>query len=293
MTSAAAPSGSWEQSWVNPLRTEIQSLSHSGETHHLLVCDVDGWVYHADDTGQIQTQKHFPRLATAILSQNGSKYAVADKTGQIYLLSPDFTVRWQQSVEQPILSLAMDPHGHFLAAADNNCGVHIWNAEGQLQSQITVTRPLVHMSFLQEVPLLVGNADFGLVLALDLNGQILWRDHPLVKMNSLSADAVGRNLLVACYSEGIHVYQATTGEKRPRLATREPCLFVEQSVCGQRILTGSVKNTLHELNAEGQQVSEFVCGRTLRAMVLSALGEYVIVALKGGQLKKLQRKAQP
>jgi hypothetical protein len=284
---ASSPAEDWEVVWTRTFSASAKGLSLSQEQHTLLLWDSARWLHLLNSAGQTQAQRHFPGLTAAAIAEDASALAMADEVGNIRWLAPDLSERWEKRLPEAIHALAVDPHGQYLAAATSGSQVFIFDRTGQNRCQFRVPRPLANLVFVPGVPLLLGCADLGLVLAAKLSGEIVWRDQPLVQVGQLAVDYAGDRLLLACYSDGLHVYHPGSGNKPPRITTPEPCHLVAQTAAGDRALAGSVKRRLLLIDGRGNSENGPVMEQAIVGLALDALGRYAVAALKGGTLKKI------
>ena len=106
---------------------------------------------------------------------------------------------------------ALDPFGHRIALSDHRGNLLVLGRDGRTLCKAPQLRPLLQLAFIPEVPLLVGCADFGLVVCLEMNGRQVWRDGLAVHCGSLATSGNGERILLACYSDGVRRYSLADG----------------------------------------------------------------------------------
>jgi hypothetical protein len=273
--------------WSRDLPTGARGLALARERGWVLAWDDAGWLSLLNHAGSRQAQRHFPELLTAAAADDGTAYLAAGQNGQVWLLAPDLSPRWETKLVGRPTALALDSFGQYLAIGDVHGQVHIHDRTGNMISQVTLPRPLHFLVFVPTVPVLLGSADFGLVAALNLRGDQLWLDGLVANVGGLAVDAHGRQVLLACFSDGLNHYHHL-GKKQERLVTSEPCRLVGQSFDGSRILTASLQNRLFLLTSQGKVVASQDMDRSIVGLALGPLGQECFVGLANGPVLCLE-----
>jgi hypothetical protein len=273
--------------WSVDVPGGARALVLARERGWLLAWDDADWLTLLDRAGRRQAQRHFPHLLIAAASDDGTAYAIAGKDGDLRWLAPDLNPRWERRLSASPLALALDPFGQYLVVADSDSHVQILDRIGTPVSQLTLPRPLHQLAFVPAAPFLVGSADFGLVAAFNLRGETLWLDGLVTNIGALCTDGAGRQILLACFSEGLHRYQAD-GKKVQRLTMPDPCRLASQSFDGNRILIGNMSNRLTLVDAQGRVLATHEMEKPVAALALGPLGKEAFVALAKGPVVRLE-----
>jgi hypothetical protein len=253
----------------------------------VLAWDQNHWLYLFDHAGHGQGQVRFPgTLVAACCSDDGSAYAAAGNRGEICWLAPDLMTRWQHELSAPAVAVAMDPFGKYLAVADNRGETHLFNRLGKPLKSLQTPRPLHHLAFVPAEPCLVGCADYGLVTSFDITGALRWRDGLVAHAGSLSISGDGARILVACFSEGVQVYNLE-GQKQARISVSEPCRLASVAFTGRFVLVAGLTHRLLVLDGEGQTVASQLMEKPITGAAMAALGDYGVVGLADGPVMRL------
>jgi hypothetical protein len=260
----------------------------------LLAWDKDNWLYLLDRKGQLQAQVRAPAaLATACCAEDGSAFAVAGHHGEVCFLAPDLVSRWQRVVPERAVAVALDLFGQYLAVADAQGHVHVFDRLGRSVCQLTNPRPLQYLTFVPEAPYLLGSADFGLVACFDLTGHAVWHDGPVVHVGSLAVSGDGSRILLGCFSEGLRGY-TLTGRKLERLGAPEPCRLAALTYDGRYTLVAGMGPRLFLLDRAGRTLATHELDQPAVGLALDALGDRAAVALGDGRVLDLDlREALP
>jgi hypothetical protein len=253
------------------------------ESGQLLAWDEHHWLYLLSPRGERQAQaRPVGALAAACLADDGSALAVAGSQGEVSRLAPDMTPRWRRALRHPAVALATDPFGHRLAVSDARGSLLLLDRDGRPVWESHQPRPLHHLAFVPEAPLLLGAADFGLVVCLDAaTGRVVWRDGLAAHCGALATSGDGGRVVLACFSDGLRRYDRAGGPKG-HVTTREPCRLAALSFDGRLALVAGRANRLLLLDIHGKVHGIHLLGRPAVALALSALGDRAVVALTDG-----------
>ncbi len=286
----ASPPGPLRQVWSHALAAPARGLSLARERGWLLAWDEAHWLYVLNHKAERQAQVRVAgSVVAACCSDDGSAWVAVGERGEIWWLAPDLTTRWQAALPAPALAAALDPFGQYLAVSDTSGNVCLFTRLGRPVFRVQSPRPLRHLAFAPQAPVLVGAAEYGLVAGFDLAGRWLWRDGLVVHVGALSTSADGNQVLLACFSEGILRY-GQGGVKQGRLSVPEPCRLVAASFDGQALLVGGLGSRVMLMDSGGKVVSTHDFDRPVVSLALGALADTAVLALGGGPIVKLGRK---
>jgi outer membrane protein assembly factor BamB len=273
--------------WTQKISAPLRGLSLARERGWVLAWDAQDGLHLWDRAGRRQAHRPAPAaLAAAACADDGGSVAAAGGRGQVWLLAPDLTPRWERAVPQPALAVAIDPFGEHVAVADGGGGVHLFNREGRPMWQASTPRPLRHLTFVPEKPVLVGSADFGLVLCLDAGGTCLWRDGLVAHVGSLAASGDGGAIVLACFTDGLCRY-AVDRPQPQRLPQAAPCHLAAQSYTADTLLTAGAENEVCLRERDATVRARYSAEGAVVALALAALGDFAVLALAEGKVQGL------
>jgi hypothetical protein len=264
----------------------LRGLSAARERGWFLVWDSHHVLNLFNHNGQREAQAQPPvSVVAAAAGDDGRSFVVLGGQGQVYLLAPDLTPRWQRAIEGTPMAAALDSFGQRIALADADGGVHLFDETGRLLWKAESPRPLHFLSFVPEKPALVGCADFGLVVCFDAWGRCLWRDGLVAHVGSLTVSGNGETIALACFSEGACCYHLAEGPKTRRMvAAVAPCRLLACSYEGDVWLTVGLEPRLTVRNAGGAVRAEAAVEGRPVAVALAPLGRWAAVATAEGAL---------
>jgi hypothetical protein len=253
------------------------------ESGQFLAWDEHHWLYLLSPRGERQAQaRPVSTLVAACIADDGSALAAAGAHGGVSRLTPDMTPRWLRALRHPAVALALDPFGRRLAVSDVRGGLLLFDHDGRPLWEVHQPRPLHHLAFVPEAPFLLGAADFGLVVCLDVaTGQVAWRDGLAAHCGALATGGDGECIVLACFSDGLRRYSRSAGPKG-HVTTKEPCRLAALSFDGRLALVAGRANRLLLLDTHGKVHGIHLLERPAVALALGALGDRAVVALTDG-----------
>lgn len=278
----------WSQTIAAPLR----GLSLARERETILAWDGQDGLILFDRAGKIQAQRPGPTpIAAACCTEDGSVYAVAgSESPMLFWLAPDLAPRWQRPLQQRATALAVEPLGRCVAVADAGGSLHVLNARGRTLWRATTLRPLHYLAFVPEKPVLVGAADFGLVVCFGASGDCLWRDGLVAHVGSLAVTGDGSSVMLACFSDGL-VHYNTSGPEQQRIPLESPCPLAALSYDGDSLLTTDRQNHLGLRDGKGVIRDHLNIDAPVVAVSMGALGDYAVVGLANGIIQRFEERA--
>jgi len=270
--------------WSRKVAAPPRGLSLARERGCLLVWEADHGLHLFNRAGEPQASV---RTADAVIdaccADDGETFAAVGAGGQVWLLAPDLTPRWERTAPPRGTAVALDPFGQYLAAADGDGGLSLFDRNGRMHWRIANARPLRQLAFIPERPALAATADFGLTACFDLSGKVLWRDGPMAHVGSLAVSGDGATIALACFSDGLHCY-SLDGPKRRCLEGAGPCRLAAVSYDGDAFLTADLGQRLHLRDAAGRERGDWTLEAVPVGLALGATGEDAVVVLADGRI---------
>lgn len=273
--------------WTQPIPVVPRGVALAREKGSVLAWDEKHWLHLLNGRGERQGQYRPPgKLTSACCADDGSALAAGGSQGEVWFLAPDLALRWERSLPSRVMAMALDPFGQYLAAADNRNNLHILDRTGRIVTQVPSARPLHHLAFVPAAPILVACADYGLVAALDLGGEWVWRDTVVAHFGSLAVSGDGERIMLACFTEGLRRYDRS-GKVRERVPTPEPCRLVEVTFDGRLALVAGLSNRFSLIDGTGRVLHTHTFDKPITALALTALGDTAVIGLAEGLLAAL------
>jgi hypothetical protein len=279
--------------WSQKIAAPLRGLALARERGWVLAWDSADGLYLWDRLGRRQAQRRSPGvLAAAACADDGGSFAVAGERGELWLLAPDLTPRWERPLGERGAAVALDPLGTHVAVADGGSSLRLFDRQGKELWKSPTFRPLRHLAFIPEKPVLAGSADFGLVACFDADGKLLWRDGLVAHVGSLAVSGDGAVIALACFTEGVYCYGVEQSQPK-RIAQAAPCHLAAVSYGGDVFLTAGLQNQVALRDPDGAVRQELTAEGPIAALALGALGEFAVVGLAEGQVLGLTPRTSP
>lgn len=275
--------------WSQTIPAPLRGLSLARERETILAWDGQDGLILFDHSGKIQAQRPGPSpIAAACCAEDGSVYAVAgSQPPMLCWLAPDLAPRWQRPLRERATALAVEPLGRCLAVADAGGSLHVLSARGRTLWRATTLRPLHYLAFVPEKPVLLGAADFGLVVCFGASGDCLWRDGLVAHVGSLAVNGDGSSVMLACFSDGLVRYN-TSGPEQQRLPLESACLLAALSYDGDSLLTADHQHRLCLRDGKGVLRDHLNLDAPVVAVSMGALSDYAVVGLANGIIQRFE-----
>jgi hypothetical protein len=274
--------------WSRKLGAPPRGLALARERGWLLVWDSEHGLHLFNRSGEAQAHFQTADAVTAAgCADDGGSFAAVGAQGQVWMLAPDLTPRWERTLPQRGTAVALDAFGQYLAAADGRGELTLYDRSGRQRWHVANARPLHHLAFIPERPALAAAADFGLVACYGITGDVLWRESPVAHTGSLAVSGDGAVIALACFSDGLCCY-SLEGAKRRCLDGAAPCRLAAASYDGDLFLTADLNHRLQLRDALGGLRGEWPLDGTPTGLALAAMGDEAYFTLADGRVLMLR-----
>jgi hypothetical protein len=163
------------------------------------------------------------------------------------------------------------------------------DSRGRTRWQATTPRPLHHLAFVPEKPVLVGAADFGLVACFGAAGECLWRDGLVAHIGSLAVSGDGGTVVLACFSDVLYRY-SIAGPNQQRITLEKACRLAALSYSGDALLTCNGQDHVFLRESKGDIRDRLSLDSPVVALSLGALADYAIIGLANGVIRRFDQR---
>jgi hypothetical protein len=269
--------------WSHQLAVPLRGLSLARERSWLFGWDARDGLYLWDHQGNLQAQARAPSsIASAAAAADGRHFVVLSQEGRMWSFAPDLTLRWEHGAAGRGGAVAIASEGERIAAAIGG-SLYLLDDNARGLWAVPVARPLRHMVFVPEKPLLIGSADYGFVGCFDATGKMHWRDTPVANVGSLAVNGSGDCIVLACFSDGVCSYTIDRSQSQ-RLAGEATCHLADVSYKGDALLMAGVENHVYLRTHEGSFRGQLEAGGFVVGIALAPMADYLVVATGEGTL---------
>jgi hypothetical protein len=269
--------------WSQQLPTPLRGLALARERGWLFGWDGRDGLHLWDRQGNLQAHSRAPATVAAVAAAaDGRHFVVLGQEGRMWLLSPDLTLRWEHGATGRGGAVAIAGEGERVAVAIGST-LYLLDNNGKGLWAVPTPRPLRHLTFVPEKPVVVGSADYGFVACFEVTGKMRWRDTPVANVGSLSANGRGDCLVLACFSEGVCGYTVDSGQGQ-RLAGEAACHLADVSYKGDALLMAGLENRVYLRTNQGSFRGQINAEGPVVGIGLAPLADSVVVATAEGIL---------
>ena len=261
----------WQFRPDSPLAAAVLARE-SGES---FVLDEVGHLYRVDRRGRLAGVNRIREpLDRLVWSDTGTLGAAVAGGSHLLTFDGELKVLWATDAPDDIVGLAVDPHGNYLAAAMRDRSVVIFNRHRKKVATIDAIRPLVHMQFLADEPILVGAAEHGLLAGYALGGERLWTEKILSGVGSLSVAANGARILLSGFNHGVSLHDEV-GDSLGSMVVEGTAVAAAADIQIERMLIATLEQTLYWVDADGDVLWATSVPEVPEALAVDPLGEFI------------------
>ncbi len=211
-----------------------------------------GGLYRLDRNGRITcVMRGFKQLRHLAWSDTAHFGGAVLGPDQLCRFDQQLHAQWTMQLPGNILAIAMDPFGHFLAAALDSSQTMLIDNNKRLLCEFSSIRPLHFLRFLTMDRDLMGAADYGVLQRQHLNGEPAWQEKLLNTVGDLAITGNGRLSYLATFSHGIQVYDGEGSNHAAYIVKGSPSRL-STSFDGLVIVAATQENFLYRMNPQGQ-----------------------------------------
>ena len=273
--------------WQFASDVPLAGLDIAAESGAVFAANESGRLYRAASHGQPGSlSTGITRLQRLAWSATGETGVVLAEDSRISLLSDRLLPLWQMTLPEPVLDVAIEPRGQYLAAAMTNGRTWILDRNRRRVASCETVRPLRYLQFLTTEPTLLGAGEYGLLCALNLDGTSQWAEKLWSNAGALSASYDGRQIFLAAFSYGLQAYNQTGSSVGSFVVEGNPNL-VSVSHNAQRIAVTTLERQLLLLNGDGSLIWQGELPGDPTLLRCDATGDAVVCGLASGEVLRL------
>jgi hypothetical protein len=275
--------------WSFVTDAPLSDLRVARESGDVIAADQSGGLYLLDRQGQIRaltrTAHELRKLAWA---DDGSLGAVLIDDKSLGCFDRQLQFRWIRELPQETLAVAMTPFGSHLAVSLANANTLIYDSENRKVSKFESLRPLMHLQFLPSQPELIVAAEHACFARYRLDGEPLWVEKLWSNVGDLSVTGDGKLIFLAGFSYGVQVFDGN-GSAVGSFVLDGTAGLVSVTYIGKLILAATLEGQLVCLDPEGTARWMLELPDDLCRIVLSPLGDWLILGFASGRIVRLDQ----
>lgn len=269
-----------EPRWIHETEAAIELFSFSAETQSATIATSTGIVQIVTSNGVVAAQWHAKSTLVALAASDDGR-AVVSLDAEATLCWHDRRGRehWRQFAGDGPRLLSIDSTAWYTAAVDAESRVSIFDRHGRFNAQFPAPMPFSAIAFSRENASFVAASESGFVVAMSLEGELLWRSRVTGSPRHLVLSA--GDIHVA--SEAGITTLDLAGRLLSGLTAEGSIPLLASSASGNTLLLAD-RNTTTLLRRDGTALWQFVAPSPVIAVALDPLVRQAWVAAAPNRL---------
>ncbi|MEJ7640011.1 MAG: hypothetical protein WKF75_19085 [Singulisphaera sp.] len=283
-------------SWTVLTDAPLRGLDMAREAGTILVWDEADGISLLDTRGRHRSVSRAPgRGRAGAIRDDGSLVALLGDGARLWLLGPDFQMTVDRQGPPEASTLAIDPHGRYVAVASKLGLTQLYNRHGRPAGRFETRQPLAHLCFIPDRPLLLGAAAYGTLAGVGLaatgtlgrlEAQVLWQESLMSNVGRLATSGDGGLVLASCFTHGVQRYDLR-GQNEGSYHLGGSAAIAVPDFAGRVIGVATLEGELAVLSPGGNVRWKTGLIRPAIALETDPLGRFLIYGHATGEVVRL------
>lgn len=277
-----------QAAWSFATEAPLVALEFARETGETLAADEAGGLYRLDRKGKLVNVTHGPSPVRGLAwSDTGGGGVALIGNEKLYWFDRQLTFQGWIDQSEAVLSIALEPHGMYVAANLDSCTTALYDVNRKLVRRFRSVQPVKQMAFLLRSPALVQVTEYGLLCCQDFMGESLWQEQLFAHVGDLSITGDDQTMLLACYTHGIQSHDSR-GARTGSYQMEGTVSKVSTSFDATRIAAATTERYFYYTNAEGRILWRTILPEEVCRLHCDPLGTAVICGMQSGRIVRLE-----
>ena len=295
-SSRIEPSTAWTVLTDAPLK----GLALAREAGSVFAWDEADQLYRIDPNGQFQSVARAPgKILHGGISDDGTLVALVGEGARLWLLDGDFELIHERSVISDPTSIAVDPHGRYVAVASRMNLVQFYSKYAKQAGKFETRQPLSSMLFVPDRLFMLATGAYGAIVGIGivprggsgiLDAGIVWNESITSSIGRLATTGDGQMILLACFTHGVQRYDIE-GRSEGAYHLGGSAGHAVPDFAGRSIAVSTLEGELAILSGAGNVKWRTTLNRPAVALETDALGRYVVYGQATGEVVRLDLQA--
>ena len=274
----------------------LRGMALAREAGSVFAWDEADQLYRVDSLGQFQSVARAPgKILHGAVSDDGSLVAMVGEGARLWLLDGDFELVHDRSSIADPLSIAVDPHGRYVAVSSRMNVVQFYSRHAKLSGKFETRQPLSSMIFVPDRLFMIGTGAYGSLVGIALiargaagalDGAIVWNEALMSSVGRLATTGDGQMILISCFTHGVQRYDIE-GKSEGAYHLGGSAGHAVPDFAGRSIAVSTLEGELAILSGAGNVKWRTTLNRPAIALETDALGRYVIYGQATGEVVRL------
>ena len=282
--------------WTVVTDAPLKGMRLAREAGSVFAWDEADQLYRVDAGGEFQSVARAPgKILHGDVSDDGSLVALVGEGSRLWLLDGDFELIHERPVIAEPLSIAVDPHGRYVAVGSKLNVVQFYTRHAKLAGKFGTKQPLSSMVFVPDRLFMVGIGAYGSIAGIALvprgsngalDGSIVWNEALMSGVGRLSTTGDGQMILIACFTHGVQRFDIE-GRAEGAYHLGGSAGHAVPDFAGRSIAVSTIEGELAILSGAGNVKWRTTLNRPAMALETDALGRYVVYGQATGEIVRL------
>ena len=282
--------------WTVVTDAPLKGLVLAREAGSVFAWDEADQLYRVDALGQFQSVARAPgKILHGAISDDGSLIALIGEGARLWLLDGDFELLHERASVADPLSIAVDPHGRYVAVSSKMNVVQFYSRYSKLTGKFETRQPLSSMVFVPDRLFMIGTGAYGSIVGIALvprgsngalDGAIVWNEALMSSVGRLATTGDGQMILIACFTHGVQRYDIE-GRSEGAYHLGGSAGHAVPDFAGRSIAVATTEGELAILSGAGNVKWRTTLNRPAIALENDALGRYLIYGQATGEVVRL------
>ncbi len=196
-------------------------------------------------------------------------------------------VVWTIEVPFTCTTLAIDPYGVFTFLASADGGVLVLDDRGKKAAVIETVRPLSHVGFLIDEPVVFAAAEHGLLATYSIAGRKVWEQPLWSNVGDLAVVQKTGHVLLATLNQGIQAFNGQ-GDAAGSFILEGTVSKIATSYSGNHSLAATIENSVYRLDDEGSLLWAAPTEEEIVKVDVHPIEPVGLIVLKNHQVLRLE-----
>jgi len=196
-------------------------------------------------------------------------------------------VVWTIEVPFTCTTLAIDPYGVFTFLASADGGVLVLDDRGKKAAVIETVRPLSHVGFLIDEPVVFAAAEHGLLATYSIAGRKVWEQPLWSNVGDLAVVQKTGHVLLATLNQGIQAFNGQ-GDAAGSFILEGTVSKVATNYSGNHSLAATIENSIYRLDDDGSLLWAAPTEEEIVKVDVHPIDPVGLIVLKNHQVLRLE-----
>ncbi len=285
-----------QRAWSVVTDAPLRGMCLAREAGAVFAWDEADQLYRVDGRGEFRSVARAPgRVVAGCVSDDGSVVALLGEGAKLWVMDGEFGLIHERGSIADAISIAVDPHGRYLAVGSKMNVVQFYTTHAKLAGRVETRQPLSSLLFVPNQPFLVGIGAYGSILGMELHakgangsldGTTVWYEALMSGVGRLASTGDGSMILISCFTHGVQRHNLE-GKSEGAYHLGGSATQAVPDFSGRVIAVATTEGELAILSGTGNVRWRTTLSHPAIHLETDALGRFVIHGQETGEIVRL------